>query len=93
MTEKVTYSELVEKKKDMIPGLAKKFLITEEQAEKFLKYAIEDCAKSKYRLNTTENAITGPPEKIEELRKEVEEWTDDEFDQEDFEIIGYCKNI
>ncbi|MFB0563740.1 MAG: hypothetical protein ACETWM_21275 [Candidatus Lokiarchaeia archaeon] len=93
MSEKVISSELVEKKKEIIPGLAKKFLISEEKAEKFLKLAIEDCARSKYRLNITENSISGPPDKIKEMINEIEEWTDDEFDQEDFEIIGYCKNI
>ena len=30
---------------------------------------------------------------LKEMIKEIEEWTDDEFDQEDFEVIGYCKNI
>jgi hypothetical protein len=93
MSEKVISSELVEKKKEIIPGLAKKFLISEEKAENFLKLAIEDCARSKYRLNIIEDTITGPPDKIKEIKKEIEKWTDDEFDQEDFEIIGYCKNI
>ncbi len=93
MSEKVISSELVEKKKEIIPGLAKKFLISEEKAENFLKLAIEDCARSKYRLNIIEDTISGPPDKIKEMKKEIEKWSDDEFDQEDFEIIGYCKNI
>ena len=67
MSENVTSFELVEKKKDIIPGLAKKFVISKEKAEKFLKLAIEDCARSKYRLNITEDTISGPPDKIKEI--------------------------
>ncbi len=93
MSEIVNSTEIVEKKKEIIPGLAKKFVISEEKAEKFLKLAIEDCARSKYRLKINEDTISGPPDKIKEMIKEIAEWTDDEFDQEDFEIIGYCKNI
>lgn len=93
MSEKVASSELVEKKKSIIPGLAKKFIISEEKAKKFLQLAIEDCARSKYRLNVTNGIISGQVDKIKEMIKEVEGWTDDEFDREDFEIIGYCKNI
>nr|MDO8082044.1 hypothetical protein [Candidatus Freyarchaeota archaeon] len=93
MSEKVVSSELVEKKKEIIPRLAKKFLISEEKAKKFLKLAIEDCARSKYRLNIINDTISGQTDKIKEMIKEIEEWTDDEFDKEDFEIIGYCKNI
>lgn len=93
MSEILNSSELVEKKKDIIPGIAKKFVIPEEKAKKFLKLAIEECARSKYRLNIHEDTISGPSDKIKEIIKEIEEWTADEFDQEDFEIIGYCKNI
>ncbi len=93
MSEKISSTELIEKKRQIIPGLAEKFRISEDKAEKFLKLAIEDCARSKYRLNVTKDIIYGPPEKIREMIKEIEEWTANEFDEEDFEIIGYCKNI
>ncbi|MBS7250742.1 MAG: hypothetical protein KIH08_09185 [Candidatus Freyarchaeota archaeon] len=93
MSEKISSAELAEKKRHIIPGLAEKFRISQEKAEKFLKLAIEDCARSKYRLTVTKDTIYGPPEKIREMIKEIEEWTADEFDEEDFEIIGYCKNI
>ncbi|MEM3526581.1 MAG: hypothetical protein QXV37_04120 [Candidatus Jordarchaeaceae archaeon] len=93
MSEKVTSSELVKKKESIIPGLAKKFRISEEKAKKFLQLAVEDCARSKYRLNVINGIISGYADKIKEMIKEVEGWTEDEFDMEDFEIIGYCKNI
>ncbi|WXG40436.1 MAG: hypothetical protein WED07_06415 [Candidatus Freyarchaeum deiterrae] len=93
MSEKVVSSELVERKKEIIPRLAKKFRISEEKATKFLKLAVEDCARSKYRLSVTNDTISGQPDKIKEMIKEIENWTDDEFDKEDFEIIGYCKNL
>ncbi|MEM2957900.1 MAG: hypothetical protein QXS27_00975 [Candidatus Jordarchaeaceae archaeon] len=93
MSEKISSAELVEKKRHIIPGLAEKFRISQEKAEKFLKLAIEDCARSKYKLNIIKDTIQGPQEKIREMIKEIEEWTANEFDEEDFEIIGYCKNI
>jgi len=88
----VKVNDLVRMKRGVIPGIARKFRISESQAENFLRIAIEEAARSK-RLSVKKGEISGDDAAISELFREVESWTEDEFDEEDFEILGYCRSI
>ena len=68
--------------------------ISETGSREFLKLAIEQLAKTQYQLDLTKvGFIRGVKSKIDALINEIETWEEDEFDLEDFEVIGYCKNI
>lgn len=88
----VNVNDLLRMKRNIIPGVARKFQINERQAENFLRIAIEATAKSK-RLNVKDGEISGDDATVSELVKEVEGWSEDEFNEEDFEILGYCRSI
>nr|HDO80096.1 hypothetical protein [Candidatus Bathyarchaeota archaeon] len=89
---RIHVSLLVNRKQDIIPGIARKFHISESQAVKFLMLAVEELARSK-KLTVMDGEIIGGDEEVGSLIREVEGWTEDEFDEEDFEIIGYCRSI
>ncbi|MEM4445886.1 MAG: hypothetical protein QW461_01075 [Candidatus Jordarchaeales archaeon] len=89
---KVNVNDLLRMKKDIIPAIARKFRISERQAENFLRIAIEEAARSR-RLSVEKGEISGSDTAVSELLTEVESWSEDEFDEEDFEILGYCRSI
>ncbi|MEM1659226.1 MAG: hypothetical protein QXX87_00595 [Candidatus Jordarchaeales archaeon] len=89
---KVNVNDLLRMKKDIIPVIARKFRISERQAENFLRIAIEEAARSR-RLSVEKGEISGSDTAVSELLTEVESWSEDEFDEEDFEILGYCRSI
>ncbi|MEM1764119.1 MAG: hypothetical protein QW526_10115, partial [Candidatus Jordarchaeales archaeon] len=68
------------------------FRISERQAEHFLRISIEEAARSR-RLSVEKGEISGSDTAVSELLTEVESWSEDEFDEEDFEILGYCRSI
>ena len=81
---------------DLVPSYSKKFHISEKGAGEFLKLAIIQSAKDIPGLShdgEDPGTIEGEDLKIEELKKEIENWDEEEFDLEDLEVIGYCKNI
>ncbi|MBS7288450.1 MAG: hypothetical protein KIH01_06820 [Candidatus Freyarchaeota archaeon] len=88
----IKVNDLIRAKQDIIPGIARKFRISERQAENFLKIAIEEVAKSK-RLSVKGGEISGDNVTVSQLIREVESWNEDEFDEEDFEVLGYCRSI
>ncbi len=89
---KVSVTDLLHMKQNIIPNIARKFHITERQAENFLRIAIEAEAKSR-RLELKNGEISGSEDVISSLIQEIENWSEEEFDEEDFEIIGYCRSI
>jgi len=89
---KVSVSDLLRMKQNVIPGIARKFRISERQAENFLRIAIEEEARSR-RLNVSRGEVSGDDDAVSDFVKEVERWSEREFDEEDFEILGYCRSI
>ncbi|MHA1268612.1 MAG: hypothetical protein ACTSPY_02390 [Candidatus Helarchaeota archaeon] len=89
----ITIEELVKKITHLVPNYSKKFSISEDGAIKFLRLAIIYLARTEYKLETNENILKGDKEKIDELKETILSWDANEFDDEDFEIIGYCQNI
>lgn len=78
----------------LIPVYSEKFQISGEGSRKFLGLAIIYLARTEYKLEIIdEKIISGAEIKINNLKKEVSDWGTDEFDDEDFGIIGYCQNI
>jgi len=81
-------------KPELIRSHAKRLNISENGSRKFLVLAIEQLASSTYHLDLAKKGfIRGKNDKIQEFLSEVSAWDEDEFDLEDFEVIGYCKNI
>ena len=89
----ISLSELVEKKTQLISGISEKFHISLNGAKEFVELAIIDWVKTNYKIQISENSLTGAPELIRNLQEEVLDWTADDFDDDDFQVIGYCKNI
>ncbi|MHA1311171.1 MAG: hypothetical protein ACTSWR_03845 [Candidatus Helarchaeota archaeon] len=89
----VDINGLVDKLENLIPIYSKKFSISNDGARKFIKLSIEYLARTEFKLEVSESSIGGDEEKIQELITEVMRWDEDEFDEEDFEVIGYCQNI
>ena len=89
----INLSELIEPKKQLISGISEKFHISLDGAKEFVKLAIIDWVKTSYKIQISENILIGAPELIHKLQQEVLDWTADDFDDEDFQVIGYCKNI
>lgn len=78
----------------LVPAYAKKFNISEIGSKEFLIIAMEKLAKTNYRLEVSgQGQVRGDPEKIKKFILEIATWDEEEFDLEDFEVIGYCKNI
>ena len=55
---RIHVSLLVNRKQDIIPGIARKFHISESQAVKFLMLAVEELARSK-KLTVMDGEIIG----------------------------------
>lgn len=78
----------------LIPVYSEKFHISEEGSKKFLGLAIIYLARTEYKLEIIDDkVIRGTEVQIDNLKKEIFDWGNDEFDDEDFGIIGYCQNI
>ena len=87
-------SELETNIKHLIPLYSKIFQISEEGSREFLRLAIIESIKTYKELKLEDNGIiNGKQSKIESLKNEIANWDENEFDLEDFEVIGYCKNI
>ncbi|MHA1130413.1 MAG: hypothetical protein ACTSQI_01810 [Candidatus Helarchaeota archaeon] len=86
-------SEMVNQKKELISGISEKFHISMDGAREFLELAIIDWVKTNYKIDFSENNLPGDPQIIKKLKEEILSWTADDFDEEDFQVIGYCKNI
>jgi len=93
---RIEVKKLFQQVEDLIPSYSQKFQISELGAGQFLKLAIFQSAKDFSGLNIVEEGtdfIEGEESKIQDLTKEIETWDEKEFDLEDLEVIGYCKNI
>jgi len=87
-------SELQTSVEHLVPIYSKLFQISEEGSAEFLRLAIVETIKTYGELIIDDNGIiNGEKSKIESLRNEIRNWDESEFDLEDFEVIGYCKNI
>lgn len=89
-------NELIQKIEHLIPIYADKFHISKEGSKYFLKLAIIQTLKEnpKLGLKYEENGyIEGDEQNLQKFKKEIENWNAEEFELEDFEVIGYCKNI
>ncbi len=89
----IDVDDLIKEIAHLIPEYSKRFYISEEGSRKFLKLAIIYLAKTEYKLETLENKIKGDKETLDKFISSVLSWDENEFDDEDFEIIGYCQNI
>ena len=86
--------ELQTSVKDLIPVYSKMFQISEDGSAEFLRLAIIEVIKTYKELKLEDNGnISGEQSKIESLKIEINNWDENEFELEDFEVIGYCKNI
>ena len=96
MILKLDINELVQKIERLIPVYSRKFHISLDGSRLFLKLAIIEAIKTIPKLDIPSHEssyITGDESEIKVLKKEIENWDENEFDLEDFEVIGYCKNI
>ncbi len=87
------FSKLLNQKEPLIFALSKKFHISYDGAKEFLKLAIIERVKTHYTIQISGNFLKGNPEILHKLEQDILLWTEDDFDEEDFQIIGYCKNI
>lgn len=93
---KLQIKELEQKVSHLIPIYSGKFHISPNGSKEFLRLAIIESIKMIAELDLTQiknDFIMGDEPRIQALIKEIENWKEDEFNLEDFEIIGYCKNI
>ncbi|MHA1378510.1 MAG: hypothetical protein ACTSRG_09030 [Candidatus Helarchaeota archaeon] len=89
-------NDLVQKIEHLIPIYAEKFHISKEGSKTFLKLAIIQSIKENPALclSFNENGfIEGEPSNLQKFKNEVAKWDEEDFELEDFEVIGYCKNI
>lgn len=89
----VLISSLLAHRESLISDITTKFQISIAGAKEFLRLAIIEWTKTQLKLHVSDTLISGPPELIELLKQEVLHWSADEFDEDDFQVIGYCKNI
>ncbi|NHI94896.1 MAG: hypothetical protein EAX96_20575 [Candidatus Lokiarchaeota archaeon] len=92
----IKIAELVKDVKHLIPIYSKEFKISEEGSAEFLRLAIIETIKTNKKIkmeNIDKGFIIGEETEIQALRNEISSWDENEFDLEDFEVIGYCKNI
>lgn len=89
----ITISNLLKHKEQLIKGISGKFKISQEGAEEFVKLAIRDWVKTNYPIQISNDILKGDLEVIQKLQDDVLNWTAEEFDDEDFQVIGYCKYI
>jgi bifunctional pyridoxal-dependent enzyme with beta-cystathionase and maltose regulon repressor activities len=86
-------TQLLESKTQLISEVSEKFHISLNGAKEFLTLAVIEWAKTNYSLHASETTITGSPELIQKLENDIHQWTSNDFTDEDFQILGYCKNI
>jgi hypothetical protein len=89
----LSISSLLNQKSSLISALSKKFHISIEGAKEFLKLSIIQRAKTNYKIQTSENSLNGSSDLLKKLENDLLHWTIDDFDEDDFQIIAYCKNI
>jgi len=89
----IKIDELLNKILHLAPIYSKKFYISEDGAKKFLKLAIIYIARTDFKLKVEDNVILGDDVNLNKFKQYVLNWNENEFDEEDFEIIGYCQNI
>jgi hypothetical protein len=89
----ISISNLLNQKASLISALSKKFHISIDGAKEFLKLSIIQRAKTNYKIQTSENSLNGVPELLKKLENDILYWNIDDFDEDDFQIIAYCKNI
>jgi hypothetical protein len=90
----IEVDKLLSEVEKLIPVYSERFQISKEGSKKFLGLAIIYLARTEYKLKIIEDKIIrGTEGKINNLKKEISDWGTDEFDDEDFGIIGYCQNI
>lgn len=88
-----TVSKLLNQKTPLISAVSEKFHISLDGAREFLKLVILDWIKTSYNMQISENTLKDHPDLVQKLEQDVINWTIDDFDDEDFQVIGYCKNI
>lgn len=88
-----TISRLLNQKTPLISAVSEKFHISLDGAKEFLQLAILDWIKTSYNIQISENILKDHPDLVQKLEQDVLNWTIDDFDDEDFQVIGYCKNI
>lgn len=86
-------SKLLKQKFHLISEVSTKFHISLDGAKEFLKLAILDWIKTSFTFQISENTLKDHPDLAQKLEIDVLNWTIDDFDEEDFQVIGYCKNI
>lgn len=89
----ISISRFIDQKSSLISALSKKFHISIEGAKEFLKLSIIQRAKTNYKIQTSENSLNGSPDLLKKLENDLLHWIIDDFDEDDFQIIAYCKNI
>lgn len=87
------FSKLLNQKEPLIFAVSKKFHISYDGAREFLKLAIIERVKAHYKIQIIGNFLKGDPVMLQKLEQDLLLWTEHDFDEEDFQIIGYCKNI
>ncbi len=89
----LSISQLINQMNELILGISEKFHISLVGSEEFVKLAITEWVKTNYKIEISENFLIGPPEFLKRLELEILSWKTEDFDEEDFQVIGYCKNI
>ncbi len=89
----IPISNLLKVSEQLIIGISEKFQISRNGSKEFFKLAIIDWIKTNYKIQVFNETLRGDPELLQKLKNDVLNWTLDEFDDEDFQVIGYCKNI
>jgi len=89
----ISLTKILTQMASLISALSKKFHISMDGAKEFLKLSIIQWAKTHYKIQTFENSLNGGPELLRKLENDIFHWKIDDFDEDDFQIIAYCKNI
>jgi len=86
-------SDLLNQKTPLISALSEKFHISFDGAKEFLKLSIIQRVRTNFKIQSSGDSLIGTPDLLKKLETDIHHWTLDDFDDEDFQIIGYCKNI
>ena len=93
---KIALKDIIEGIKCLILCYSDKFHISQDGSLLFLELAIIQAIKDyphlKLKYDNTK-FIEGKEKNLQEFQKIIERWDEEEFDFEDLEVIGYCKNI
>ncbi|NVM53736.1 MAG: hypothetical protein HWN66_08545 [Candidatus Helarchaeota archaeon] len=88
-----TISKLLNQKTLLISAVSEKFHISLDGAKEFLKLVILDWIKTSYNIQISENTLKDHPDLVQKLEKDILNWTIDDSDDDNFQVIGYCKNL